>query len=329
MTVRDAQPNRQRRKVYVSRRLPDAVERVLDERYDVTRNIADTVLTPAELARAARGCHYIITSAMQSIPRSVFDELADSLEAVGTLSVGYNHIDVDVARERGVAVIYSPGVLSEACAELAVMLLLNCARRGHEAEELVRTGQWTGYAPTQLLGIGLVGRRAGVLGMGRIGQATAARLKPFGVELHYHNRRQLPPEQELGAIYHSTAEDLLSVSDFLLITAPGSPELAGFLNRNRIELLPTQPVVVNVSRGDTIDDDALIEALQSRRVFAAGLDVFANEPKLDPRYRTLPNVFLTPHIASATVDTRNAMGFTVLKGLQAYERGQPAEMRLC
>lgn len=318
-----------RRRAFLTRRLPEEVERQLAERYDLVCNPEDSILAPEALAEAAQGCDYIITSAMQGIPRSVFERLAGSLKAIGTLSVGFNHIDTAAAHEFGVRIMYSPGVLSDACAELGIMLLLNAARRGYEADRMVRSGQWSGYAPTQLLGVGLVGRRAGIFGMGRIGQATAKRLIAFGVELHYHNRRRLPADQELGAIYHATAEDLLGVSDFLLICTPGAPELAGFLNRERIALLPPQAIVVNISRGDTIHDDALIEALQSGRVFAAGLVVFANEPHIDARYRSLPNIFLTPHIASATVDTRNAMGFIVLDGLLAYEQGRTTETQLC
>ena len=316
-------------KVYLARRLPPAVELRVTERYDVVRNLQDLVLPPRDLADAARGCEYILTSAMQPIPREVFQKLAGTLKAIGTLSVGHNHIDLDAAREFGVSVFYSPGVLSEACADLGVMLLLNACRRGYEADSLMRAGLWTGYAPTQLLGIGLTGRRAGILGMGRIGQAIATRLKAFGVELHYHNRNPLDASLENGALYHETPESLLRVSDFLLLLTPGSRELKGFLNRERIELLPVNAVVVNISRGDTVDDDALIEALRSGKVFAAGLDVFAGEPAFDQRYRTLPNVFLTPHIASATVDTRNAMGFLVLDGLLAYEQGRKAENQLC
>jgi lactate dehydrogenase-like 2-hydroxyacid dehydrogenase len=289
----------------------------------------DTILLPEALAAAAKGCDYILTSAMQPIPRSVFEELSGTLKAVGTLSVGYNHIDLKAAQEFGVAVFYSPGVLSNACADLAIMLLLNAARRGHEADSLVRTGQWKGYAPTQLLGIGMQGKRAALFGMGRIGQAVAARLKAFGVEVHYRNRSRLPEDIEQGAIFHESTESLFAIADFLFLLAPGSPDLVDYLNEKRIELLPPNAVIINISRGEIIDDDALIDALKKRRVFAAGLDVFAGEPDLDPRYRTLPNVFLTPHIASATVDTRNAMGFLVLDGLLAFEEGRKAENQLC
>ena len=319
----------EKRKVFLSRRLPYAVEQRAAQRYTVLRNPTDVVLEPEVLADTARGCDYILTSAMQPIPGMVFDRLRPTLKAIGTLSVGYNHVDLEAARASGVAVFYSPGVLSDACAELAVMLLLNAARRGHEADSLMRSGNWSGFAPTQLLGIALTGRRAGILGMGRIGQAVAKRLEAFGVELHYHNRNRLGSALEMGATYHDNAESLLGVSDFLLLLAPGSDELRGFLNKQRIDLLPPNAVVVNISRGDTVVDDALIEALQRGRVFAAGLDVFAGEPNFDQRYKSLTNVFLTPHIASATEDARNAMGFIVLDGFQALEEGRKVENQLC
>jgi len=301
----------------------------MEAKYDLVRNPADTILQPEELAEAAKGCAYLFTSAMQPITRAVFQSLAGTLKAIGTLSVGYNHIELAAAKEFGVAVFYSPGVLSDACAELGVMLLLNAARRGYEADTMVRTATWSGYAPTQLLGIGLKGRRAGIFGMGRIGQEVAKRLKAFGVIVHYHNRNRLNESDEDGAIFHATPESLLKASDFLFLLTPASPELTRFLNNYRIHLLPQNAIVINLSRGDVIDDDALIQALQSGRVFAAGLDVFANEPHIDPRYRTLNNVFLTPHIASATTDTRNAMGFIVLDGIQCFEEGRTAENQLC
>jgi lactate dehydrogenase-like 2-hydroxyacid dehydrogenase len=318
-----------RRRVLLSRRLPAEVERRIAERYDVVSKPSDWVLSDAELADMAKGCDYIFVSATDNVTRVVFEALAGTLRAVATLSVGFNHIDLEAARAHGVAVFYSPGVLSNACAEIALLLLLGAARRGHEAEALMRSGRWQGFAPTQLLGMGLSGRRAGILGMGRIGQAVAKRLRAFDVEVHYHNRNRLPQEQEQDAIYHATADTMLAVSDFFMICAPGTTGLANFLNREAIALLPADAIVVNVSRGDIVDDDALIESLTSGRLFAAGLDVFSNEPDVDPRYKTLSNVFLTPHIGSATVDTRNAMGFILLDGLTAFESGHTAENQLC
>lgn len=317
------------RKAYLARRFPALVEARIGERYQIVRNPSASPMNAEQLAAGAAGCDYLFVSPTETVSRLVFDKLAGSLRAVSTLSVGFNHIDLNAAREHQVAVFYSPGVLTEACADLAMLLVLNAARRGHEAEAMARSGQWPGWAPTQLLGVGLTGKRIGIFGMGRIGQAVAQRARAFGMEIHYHNRRQVAAEQEGGAIYHETADQLLAVSDVFVITAPGSPELNGFLNRHRIALLPANAIVVNVARGELIDDDALIEALMQRRVFAAGLDVFRNEPALDPRYLKLENVFLTPHIGSATEETRNAMGLILLEGLREFESGRIASNQLC
>ena len=328
-SLTQSMPSLTRPTAFVTRRLPEAVEQRASEMFCCVHNPADAVVSADALAGLAQGCDYILTSAMQPMPRSLFAQLRGTLKAVGTLSVAFNHIDIDAARESGVAVFYSPGVLSDACADLAMMLLLNATRRAHEADALMRAGAWMGYAPTQMLGLGLSGRRAGILGLGRIGQALATRLRAFGVAIHYHNRSRLPLAEEQGARYHATAEALLACSDFLFLLTPGNPEMAGFLNGRRIDLLPSQAVVVNISRGDVVDDDALIEALGSGRVYAAGLDVFRGEPNFDPRYRALRNVFLTPHIASATEDTRNAMGFLVLDGIEAFQTGRKAANQLC
>ena len=212
--------------------------------------------------------------------------------------------------------------LNESTAEVAMMLILGACHRAYESDQLARSGEWTGWAPTQMLGLGLSGRRLGILGLGRIGRQVAKRAAPFGLEIHYHNRRQLPAEDEAGAIYHPSSDALLRHSDIFCITAPSTPELKGFLDARRIALLPKDAVVVNVARGDMVDDEALIAALKSRRLFSAGLDVYRGEPELDPRYRTLPNAFLLPHIGSATIDTRNAMGFLLLDGLKAIEEGR-------
>jgi lactate dehydrogenase-like 2-hydroxyacid dehydrogenase len=317
------------RKVYLARWLPQLVEARIAERYQIVRNPTGRAMNAEQLAASAVGCPYLFVSATETVSRLVFEKLMGALEAVATLSVGYDHIDLTAAREHQVAVFHSPGVLTDACADLAMLLVLNAARRGHEGDSMVRSGKWPGWAPTQLLGIGLVGKRMGILGMGRIGQAVADRARSFGIEIHYHNRRRLAPDAEKGAVYHETAEQLLSVSDLFVITAPGSPELAGFLNRERIRLLPQDAIVVNVARGEMIDDDALIEALRDKRVFAAGLDVFHREPVVDPRYFELENVFLTPHIGSATEGTRNAMGLILLEGLREFEAGRYAANRLC
>jgi lactate dehydrogenase-like 2-hydroxyacid dehydrogenase len=326
-TLCEASPGTLR--AYLARSFTSLVEAKISERYQVLRNPLGLAMSAEELAASALNCDYLFVSATEQVSRQVFETLAGTLKAVATLSVGFNHVDIDTARAHGVAVFNSPGVLTDACAEIAMLLILNAARRAHEGEMLVRSGNWPGWAPTQLLGIGLTGRRLGILGMGRIGQAVADRARSFGVRVHYHNRQPLPPELAKDAVYHNTPESLLAVSDIFLIAAPGTPELAGFLNRRRIELLPLNAIVVNIARGEMVDDDALIEALVTKRVFSAGLDVFDHEPEIDPRYRTLENVFLTPHIGSATEETRNAMGLILLEGLHAFETGQVARNRVC
>jgi glyoxylate reductase len=309
--------------MYLARRLPSAVEAEMGRQYDLRINESDAVLTAGQLIAAARGCEYLVVSVTELVNAEVIAGLCPRLRLIATHSVGVDHIDLAAAKAAGVAVLYSPNVLSAACAEIALLLILNAARRGYEADSMVRSGRWTGFAPTQLLGLGLVGRRLGIFGMGRIGREVAARAIGFGMTIHYCNRSRLPAGEERGAIYHAAADELLPCSDVLCICLPGGAEVAGWLDARRIELLPPDAIVVNIARGIVVDDDALITALSSRRVFAAGLDVYANEPDIDPRYRTLPNVFLTPHIGSATTQTRDAMGFLLLEGMQAIEQGRP------
>lgn len=316
------------RQIYVARAFPSAVEEKLAARYRVIRNTQTEPPTTERLIAEAKGCNYLFVSPTEPVSRIVFEQLHGTLEAVATYSVGYNHIDIEAAREHGVAVFNSPGVLTDATADVGMLLLLNAARRGYEASQMLRNGQWKSWEPTLLLGLELTGRRLGILGMGRIGQALAQRARGFGLKIHYHNRHQLTPNLENGAQFHATAEELLSVSDIFAICAPSTPELAGFLNHERIAMLPPDAVVINIARGELVVDDALIEALRTRRLFAAGLDVYTNEPALDPRYLSLENAFLTPHIGSATKETRDAMGLILLDALEAYEQGKTPANRL-
>jgi lactate dehydrogenase-like 2-hydroxyacid dehydrogenase len=318
-----------RARIYAARRFTLAVEKALFERYDVKLNDADAVLAPDKLATEADQCDYLLVSITEKVTSHVIRQLAPKLKVIATLSVGVDHIDLEAARAAGVAVIYTPNVLSKACAEIALLLMLNAARRGHEANELVRSGRWQGYAPTQLLGMGLDGRRLGILGMGRIGREVATRAASFGMKIHYHNRNRLDPGDESGAVYHPSPDSLLRHSDVFCICLHAGAEVRGFLDARRIRLLPPGAIVINISRGSVVDDGALIAALRSGRVFAAGLDVFDQEPAIDARYRTLPNVFLTPHIGSATTDTRDAMGFLLLDGIRALEEGRPSPNHFC
>ncbi|HEY9280270.1 MAG TPA: D-glycerate dehydrogenase [Eoetvoesiella sp.] len=312
----------QKHTAFLCRRFTESVEAALHKRYDLLVNKNDSLLTPDEIVSSAQGSQVLLASATEQINESVLRQLSPTLRYVATLSVGYDHINMTVAQELGIGVLHTPDVLSDACSEIAMMLMLNACRRGYEADCMVRSGNWTGWSPTQLLGSGLKGKRVVVFGMGRIGQEIATRARAFGMEIHYHNRRQLPPEQEAGATYHPALDEALKIADVLVIAAPGSPRLKGIINAERIAHLPPRAVLVNISRGELVDDDALIDALATGRVFAAGLDVFANEPNIDPRYRELDNVFLSPHIGSATQETRDAMGWLLVDGLDALYQGR-------
>ena len=217
----------------------------------------------------------------------------------------------------------TPDVLNDATADVAMLCLLGAARRGAEGDRMVRAGGWLGWHSTMMLGVHVTGKRLGIFGMGRIGRAVARRARGFDMEIHYCNRSRLAPGLEDGAVWHDTPESLLAVSDFLSINAPSTPETRNFLDAERIARLPDGAVVVNTARGDLVDDDALIDALRSGKVAAAGLDVFAGEPNLDPRYRGLDNTFLLPHIGSASLETRDAMGYCCLDNLDAFFAGRP------
>jgi lactate dehydrogenase-like 2-hydroxyacid dehydrogenase len=313
---------------FVCRRFPTVIEDRLRERYRLSVNSNDSILSADAIADRAQGSSVLFVTATERIHAGVIDALSPTLRAIATLSVGHDHIDLDAARARGIAVLHTPDVLSDACAEIAMMLMLNACRRGLEGDRMVRDGAWQGWAPTQLLGKGLVGARLGIFGMGRIGRAIAQRAQAFGMQIHYHNRNRLAAELEQGARYHATLDAMLSVADVLMIAAPGSPDSRGLFDAKRLAQLPQDAVVVNISRGDFIDDTALIDALTTRRVFAAGLDVFANEPDVDTRYRALPNVFMTPHIGSATHETREAMGQLLIDGLDALRDGRTPSNRV-
>jgi lactate dehydrogenase-like 2-hydroxyacid dehydrogenase len=313
---------------FLCRRFTPDVEATLRERFSLTINEDDSILSPMQIAERARDVEVLFVTATESLRAETIAQLP-RLRIIATLSVGHDHIDLAAARAAGIAVLHTPDVLSDACAEIAMLLLLNACRRGLEGDRLVRSGAWQGWAPTQLLGIGLPGRVLGIFGMGRIGRAIAHRARAFGLRIAYHNRSRLEPSLEEGATYHDTLEGLLAASDILMVAAPGAPALRGVLDARRLALLPSGAALVNISRGDLIDDDALIAALSSRRLRAAGLDVFANEPRVHPGYGKLDNVFLTPHIGSATEETRDAMGRMLIDGIEALGRGETPANRLC
>ncbi|HEY7991545.1 MAG TPA: D-glycerate dehydrogenase [Stellaceae bacterium] len=254
--------------------------------------------------------------------------LPASLKVIGTYSVGYEHIDVAAAKARGLPVLNTPDVLTDAVAEVGMLLMLGAARRATESIDLIRGRHWPGWNATQLIGVELLGKNLGILGMGRIGRGVARRARAFGMEVHYHNRSRLSPELEDGATYHADFADMATLTDMLLLAAQSSGATRHYLDDGRIARLKPGAIVCNVARGDLIDDDALIAALKDGRVRAAGLDVFENEPKLDPRYFDLPNVFMLPHIGSSTIETRRRMARSLIDGLLALKAGGKAANRV-
>ena len=314
--------------VLVTRRLPHAVERRLQRDYDARLNLDDEVYSGDRLLALAAGADAIIPCHTESLNAEVIACLPDSIRAICSFSVGYDHIDLAAAKTRGIVVTNTPDVLSNATAEIAVLLMLGAARRAHEGARTLRTDTWADWSAIGQLGIEVTGKRLGIIGMGRVGQVMARRARGFDMEIHYYNRHRLSPELEAGAVFHADLDNLLTHSQFLSIHCPATPETHHLLNAERIARLPNDAVVVNTARGAVVDDDALIAALTSGGLFAAGLDVFNGEPDIDPRYRALDNTFLLPHIGSATQETRDAMGFRALDNLDAIIAGKEPRDRL-
>ena len=309
-------------KLTVSRKLPQAVEQRLRADYDVTLNDDDTIYSHDILIERAQGADALLVSPTEKCTAEFITKLPDSIKIMATFSVGYDHIDIDAAIAAKLPVTNTPDVLTDATADIALLLLLGAARGAYWGDQMVRNDTWGAWAPTHPLGIGVTGKRLGILGMGRIGQAVADRARAFGMEIHYSKRTRLSDELEKGAVYHESVESLLAQSQFLSINCASTAETYKLLNRETIALLPDGAVVVNTARGDIIDDGALIEALESGKVAAAGLDVFTGEPNIDPRYRKLDNAFLLPHLGSATLETRDAMGMRAVDNIDAFFNGQ-------
>jgi glyoxylate reductase len=311
-----------RPKILVTRKLPPAVEARLEQDYQPELNAHDHIFAQGELLSRTEGADAMLVTVTDQIDRAFIEKLPVSVKMIATFSVGYDQIDVTAAHERGIIVSNTPDVLTNATADIALLLILGAARGAHAGEDAIRQNTWGNWAPTGYLGTDVTGKRLGILGMGRIGQAVARRARGFDMEIHYHNRARLPANQELGARYHDTPASLFAESDFLSLHATSTPQTQNIINQKALSLLPPGAIVVNTARGDLIDDEALIEALTSGRIAAAGLDVYRGEPKLDPRYRQLPNTFLLPHLGSATLETRNAMGFCALDNLDAFFSGK-------
>lgn len=250
--------------------------------------------------------------------------LPRSVTFLATYSVGTDHIDLEAARSRGLAVFNTPGVLADSVAENAIFLMLGAARRATESIELIRGRAWPGWNPTQLVGVQLSGRTLGIVGMGDIGKRIAARAEALGMDILYHNRRALPESHPHAAGYRETAEELVADSDVLMLACPSTAETRGLVNVTLLSAARPDLLVVNIARGDVVEDDALIAALASNRIRGAGLDVFAGEPAVDPRYFDLPNVFMMPHIGSSTIEARLGMGRILIDGVTRFRAGEAA-----
>ena len=308
--------------VLVTRRLPAAVEDRLLRDYRPRLNPDDRLYDSDSLIESAVGADAIVACHTERFTARVIDRLPQSVRILANFSVGFDHVDIDAAKRRGLVVTNTPEVLSDATAEVTILLMLGAARRASEGERLVRDRTWKDWSPAFMVGTQVTGKRLGIVGLGRVGQVVARRARGFDMTIHYHNRRRLPPDQEQGAIFHPTPEELMPNCDFLAFHCVSTPETQRMLNAERIALLPDGAVVVNASRGAVVDDEALIEALKSGKVAAAGLDVYNNEPNVHPGYLDLPNTFLMPHIGSATKETRDAMGFRALDNLDAFFAGR-------
>ncbi len=301
----------------ITRRLPDAVAMRAAREHDVRALALEGRFEPAMLLANVDGVDAILCTPADRFDAGLIGRLPDTVRVIGTFSVGLEHIDLAAAEARGIAVCNTPDVLSVATAELALTLMLMAARRAGEGERLLRAGKWAGLTPTFHLGVGVAGKTLGIFGMGRIGRELAAMARGLRMRIHYRNRSRLDARLEAGALYDDDDAQFLGACDFLSINVPGGPATRHWLNAERIAMLRPGAVIVNTGRGTTVDDDALIAALRSGQVAAAGLDVFADEPEIHPGYLALENVVLLPHIGSATVEARNAMGFLALDGIAA------------
>ncbi len=308
--------------ILVTRKLPDAVEARLARDYEARLNPYDTLFEADELIKRAEGADAILPCHTEHFGADVFERLPDSVKIIANFSVGYDHVDTQAAKKAGVVITNTPDVLSDATAEIVMLLMLGAARRAGEGENLVRTATWKDWSPAFMVGTQVTGKTLGIVGLGRVGKVVAARARGFAMTVIYHNPTRQPEAEEDGAVYYEKLEDMLPQCDFLSLNAPNLPSTRGMLNAERIALLSEGAIVVNAARGTLVDDDALIAGLKAGKPAAAGLDVYNNEPDIDPRYKELPNTFLLPHIGSATAETRDAMGFRALDNLDAFFAGK-------
>ncbi len=308
--------------VWIPRRLSEATLARARRDYDVILKDDDSPGTADEIVAMSARADAMIPCHSERFGADVVARLDPRLKIVANHSVGTDHCDLPALRSRGIAVTNTPGVLSDATAELAMMLMLGAARHAVTGDRIVRSGGWDFWSPAFLVGKQVTGARLGIVGMGGVGRSLARKARGFDMEIHYHNRRRLPPDEEAGAIFHADLDSLLTVSDFLSLHCPATPATEGLMNADRLARLPRGAILVNAARGSLVDETALLAAIKSGHLAAAGLDCFVTEPGGNPTFAGHENIMMMPHVGSATVRTRDAMGFKALDNLDAFFAGR-------
>ncbi len=309
------------KKIFVTRRLLKENEDKLKELFDVTLNTNDKIYKPEEIIEQSKGFDGILSSVTDPINAETISKLSDSIKIIANGAVGFGNIDIEAARKKNITVTNTPDVLTDATADIQILLLLGASRKAYEGRLAAEKQDWK-WSWDFLLGKQMSNKRLGILGMGRIGRAVAKRAKAFGMEIHYHNRSKLSSDLEDGAIYHDTLKGLFEQSEFLSVNCPATPETTKIINKETLGYLRKNTVIGNAARGDVVDDDAMVEAIRNGTVFAYGLDVYNGEPKIHPEYLKLKNIFLLPHLGSATKRTRWDMAYRATKNLEDFFSGK-------
>ncbi len=305
------------KKILITRKLIKSSEDYALKIFNAKLNLQDKLLTQEEIISKSKDCDGILSAITDKLDADTISKLSYSVKIISNFAVGFRNIDIEAAKKRNIVVTNTPDVLTDATAEIAILVLLGAARRAKEGIEWARKKNWT-WAANFLVGKEISNSRLGILGMGRIGRAVADRARSFGMKIHYYNRSRLDKKLEKDAIYHKSIESLLSVSDFFSINCPATKETKHLINSKTIKYFPIGAVIANSARGDIIDDEAMIEALKNGKIFSLGLDVYNGEPNIHPDYLTLPNVFVLPHLGSATTKTRVEMGNLSVSNLEEF-----------
>ena len=305
------------KKILITRKLLRECEDKASKIFEVNFNSNDELYSQSKLIELSQGCDGILTSLTEKMDKETINKLPDSVKVISNFAVGFGNIDLEAAKKKGIIVTNTPEVLTDATAEIAMLLILGATRRASEGIEYAKNSNWK-WSADFLIGKQLTGARLGILGMGRIGRAVARLSKPFGMKIHYHNRSKLKSELEDGAIYHDNIKSLFSVSDILAINCPATKETVNIINKKTLEYFPKGAIITNSARGDMIDDDALLDALDKRKIYAVGLDVYKGEPNLNPGYFKHKSAFILPHLGSATKETRTAMGDLAIDNIDEF-----------